>query len=271
MDSVMKKTITFLVFFSIPIILHAGDTMPVLDDSLLCRNKWKMSEYPGWGHMTFNTDGTFRTDIPNTGDHCMGTYTVSDGVLTMNIQSTFGIGILSEGVKSGTIKLSIKDIGSPFHPFALVRMDDSTERAVLWPEEILSSAGKKGTYGGTEVITIQEPGFINTNSVFLRNGPSQNAMPLFYRKDPPFETDEPYDVRSEKFLPSGQRLRIICRTVVKNRIGKWNNYWYLVTIIADKGDPLSLYSFSETDDLRNGYYYLNRPVWIYGQFITRGK
>jgi hypothetical protein len=243
----------------------------VLDDSLLCRYKWGLTEYPSWGMMSFKPDGTFRTDIPNTGEQCIGTYTVSDGVLTMNIQSTFGIGILPEGTKSGTIKLNVKDAGSPFHPFALVRMDDNSGKAILWPEEIRSPAGKKGTYGGTEIITIQEPGFINTDSVFLRNGPSQNAKPLFYRKDPPFETDEPYDVRSEKFFPSGQNLWVICRTAAKNRIGKWNNYWYLVTIIAEKGDPLCVYSFSETDDLRNGHYYLNRPVWIYGQFVTRIK
>jgi hypothetical protein len=96
--------------------------------------------------------------------------------------------------------------------------------------------GSQRIFRGTEVVTMGMKHASTTQNVKIRKGPSVSSAELIFTK-------EPYGDAGLKYVPASTEITVIARTKVKDKVGTWENYWYLV----NAGNL--------------------KEVWMYGEFI----
>lgn len=90
-------------------------------------------------------------------------------------------------------------------------------------------------YGTIDIYTINRYG-VTTDNVKIRESPSMSGKPITFIPQLFAEANRPS-------VPTGTRLRIIGRTLTRDRVQKWQNYWYLVNVGA------------------------HEKVWMFGEFV----
>ena len=100
--------------------------------------------------------------------------------------------------------------------------------------------GIKGRINGIEAISMGGKKGVTTENVRIRPKPTIDSKYLEYSNE--IEGKLPY-------YPKGWDVIIYARTLNKDKIGKWNNYWYYVELVCD------------SREMESGW------VWVYGEFI----
>ncbi len=94
---------------------------------------------------------------------------------------------------------------------------------------------------GVKAITMGVRDGITTTGVKMRTAPTTKAATVYYTTP---------DGNKVTYLDKGYSVTILARTVKKQRIGKWNNYWYYV----DHG-------------LHGDIYCSAKYAWVYAEFV----
>jgi len=116
-------------------------------------------------------------------------------------------------------------------------MNSST---ILFPvPESKLPAGIARDFNGIQVITQGCARGITTENVKIRTGPSISSKEIQFRNKLHFYPD----AIILDYVPRGSELHLIARTIERERIQSWENYWYLV----DVG--------------------IHHEVWMFGQFL----
>jgi len=101
--------------------------------------------------------------------------------------------------------------------------------------------GQKKSFNGIAVITMGRAKGKTIDAVKIRKTPSINGEAKSYY---PFPSDPP---SPQPFVPAGAGVIVIARTINKEAVKGWNNYWYLVNV----GE--------------------NREVWMFAEFVKLDK
>ncbi len=113
--------------------------------------------------------------------------------------------------------------------------------------------GRKRVVGGVRVITDGNYlAHVTTNANFRRR-PHLKAGRLYCALG-----SVASDVRRKRtpYLPKNWEIFVLARTAARERIGKWNAYWYYVDVIFDGHSG---------EDCKQA------QGWVYGQFVKRGR
>ena len=110
----------------------------------------------------------------------------------------------------------------------------------LRSEEYKVEEGIKGEIDGIEVISMGGKKGTTTENVRIRPKPTINSKYLEFNGGM---------VGRFPYYPQGYDVVIYARTINKDNIGEWNNYWYYVELDCD------------TLEMESGW------VWMYGEFI----
>ncbi|MCU0849326.1 MAG: hypothetical protein MUD12_15700 [Spirochaetes bacterium] len=112
---------------------------------------------------------------------------------------------------------------------------------IIFPmPEFKVKPGEERVHGEIKVIVLIGSTGVTTSNVKIRQSPGINSESIKYIDGINFinQTAKTYD-----FVPKGKKITIIARTKEKDKVEKWNNYWYLISVGENNG------------------------VWIYGEFI----
>ncbi len=86
------------------------------------------------------------------------------------------------------------------------------------------TAGSRRSFDGINVITMGMQMGVVTANAKIRLKPSTQARSMKY-------LESPYGPGSlTESVPAGTSLKVKARTVEKDKVGQWNNYWYLVDV-----------------------------------------
>lgn len=81
---------------------------------------------------------------------------------------------------------------------------------------------EKRNFKGVDVVVMGLKQGITTSDVKIRDTPTINGKIINYWKEMGADNLE--------FVPKGETVEVIARTVNKEKIKKWENYWYLVNV-----------------------------------------
>jgi hypothetical protein len=177
-----------------------------------------------------------------------GTYVIKGGKITLTIDKIPADKQL-EGMELRDGQLSdgilIYDEKSPKYKECLVfKEGESLYRkgeVKIWNYNSLIKKGTAFTIQGKEVTGMGAKEGSTTVIVKVREEPSVNAKEIHYTYEDAMEP--PVTVKS---LEKGKGLIVLARTKDKDKVGKWNNYWYYV-------------EFETYIDYMRG--------WVYGEFV----
>jgi len=110
--------------------------------------------------------------------------------------------------------------------------------SITFPQTKLPPDTKR-IFHGIPVVTIGEVKARTTDAVKIRKAPSVNAESFEYHSNP-FGPGT-----STPFVPAGVEVIVVARSVHKEKVKNWENYWYLVTVNWGA-----------------------QEVWMYGEFLA---
>lgn len=111
-------------------------------------------------------------------------------------------------------------------------------RIVFPVQENKVKPGTEVVYDGIPVIVLPGSG-ITTTVVKIREKPSTSSKALTYCNTVAYDpSSQEYDA-----VPKNTMVKIIARTRDKCTVGKWNNYWYCISVG------------------------MNNRVWMFGEFV----
>lgn len=179
-----------------------------------------------------------------------GTYVIRDGKITLTIdkipadQQVDGM-MLKEGeLRDGVL---IYDEKSPKYKWCLSFKKDAGKSLYLdgeikiWNHDSLIKEGTAFSMEGKEIIAMGAKDGATTAVVKIRETPSATGKEIHYTYEDAMEP--PVTVKA---LEKGKHLIVLARTKDKDKVGKYNNYWYYV-------------EFETYIDYRRG--------WVYGEFV----
>lgn len=244
-------------YFLLPAVLYvilivsftavkSADKVKSLTTEYLVSGSWGPEIWLGM-KIKFGSDGKFESSIDygQTGTDLSGSYTVKNGKLTLKIEHS--------NLDKSIIGLVLKDGISGYDPSSLKYRnyisftDKEIERLYIkdsdlriWDHNSLVKEGEPVRVNGIDAVAMAARKGSNTSVLKMREAPSQNSKELQYTYE---DVDKTYTVKA---LPVNTALTILARTKEKEKIGKWNNYWYYVEF--------------ET--------YLDyMRAWVYGEFV----
>ncbi len=226
--------------------VYSADKVKALTAEYLISGSWGPENWLGM-KIKFGSDGKFESSIDygQTGTDLSGSYTVTNGKLTLKIENS--------NLDKSIIGLVIKDGKPGYDPASLKYRnyisftDKEIERLYIkgrdlriWDHNSLIKEGEPVRVHSIDAIAMSARKGVNTSVLKMREAPSQNSRELQYTYE---DIDKTYTVKA---LPVNTALTILARTKEKEKIGKWNNYWYYVEF--------------ET--------YLDyMRAWVYGEFV----
>lgn len=205
-----------------------------------------------WGAvLSFNADGTYKMEYSSEGWDWTdsGRYELSGSGAVLKPSSCNGKAYtkpadseLSMGEAEVTVAEKKDDlrygsylsVKSRFNKKNLVGQDLVCD-TMLFPvkDSLLRNAPR--SHKGIPVITMGCAKGVTVSNVKIRKGPSVSAEALSYMRS---HGDDAQD-----FVPQGTKVTVIARTVKKEKVLSWENYWYLVDAGAEE------------------------EVWMYGEFV----
>lgn len=111
----------------------------------------------------------------------------------------------------------------------------------IWNINILTAAGDAASINGIAAVTMGVKTASTTTVIKVREAPGASAKEINFECG---DNDE-----TIKSLGKGKSLTVLARTKDKDKVGKWNNYWYYVE-----------YKKCEFDD---GF----SRGWVFGEFV----
>lgn len=167
-----------------------------------------------------------------------GVYTIRAGRLNLKFENASG-----DMFKKGeTIEWVLSDKDSLEYRWYLAYEDDKPFAINL---NSYIKAGEPLSINGLNAVSMGSVSGIVTTNLKIREEPKTEAEEIHftYNKD--------YQYITAKSLDKGSELTIYARTKDKDKVGKWNNYWYYVGMPYDDGEG-------------------GNPVltgWVFGEFI----
>jgi len=186
----------------------------------------------GVGRFHFHQGGYEDSDE----DMGVGTWSIADGVLTFaadweSWESRAGFSLSGKTAKLWISESSLRSI---------YYLEIEPDQLLIWNRSIDVAPQMRRVWRGFEVVSIGQDGFTN-NAVKVRGGPGTSYDPVELEK------------YSEIFIPEGEPVRVRARTLEKDPVGSWLNYWYLISV--------ELFHY-----MGSSYQF----VWAYGEFIDIG-
>ncbi len=177
--------------------------------------------------------------IGQTDWHLYATWEVAGpGGIVLHYVETFGSEppperdgeILFTTTRQGEIRL-LED--SVFQEYEIVLSFGDTPPVILLSEDFTVKPNLRRKVNGVDVITTGAVMGTTTQNVRVRAGPGVDAPALKYG--------------TLDSAPKGSSVRVLARTLEKERVQQWTNYWYYVENTGQEGSP--------------------RFGWMFGQFI----
>ena len=200
----------------------------------------------------FSENGKYKiVGIGEGGDLSIGSFYVEKNVLNL-IPS----GPVPELLQSKLIKLVLKSTETSLR-YKYYFYDVGNKRILFWNLNSVVPNGTIRIFNGQKVVIERGKAIINNDRVFIRDSPSQGGGKYLFLLSDNRSSDQGYTF----FLPLNHEVNLVCRTAEKNKIGKWEDYWYYVDSV------LPGYSRMKLENTQNEHD--NWSVWIYGAFLTK--
>ncbi|HOP64030.1 MAG TPA: hypothetical protein PK358_15695 [Spirochaetota bacterium] len=253
----MKKSMIFIaaiILFFLSIILlpseNEADNIWTITPESLIDGYWDSDIDTRGLEIEFKQNGKFESELVWPGEQAIaypsGTYTIKNGRLTLSIEN----GLMCEGITG--VKLEGGTPGydpvSPkyrryisFKGKQLEKLYFETKELKIWDCNSGIEEGENLKINGLEAVAMGIKEGSTTTVLKMRNAPSEKAEQVHYSYTD--EDDQKYTVKA---LPLNTSLTVLARTKKKDKVGKWNNYWYYVEF--------------ET-------YFDYMRAWVYGEFV----
>ncbi|HOP31463.1 MAG TPA: hypothetical protein PK293_13620 [Spirochaetota bacterium] len=228
----------------IPAENKADDSQSLTTDYLTSGN-WGPENILGM-KIKFTRDGRFESEI-NYGqsyNDTAGTYSIKNGKLTLVIEnSAMDSSLAGFILKNGTL---INDPSSPKYRQYISYKGKELEQLYIkgelkiWNYNTLVKEGEPLKINGREAIAMGAKEGLTTAVLKMREAPSSTAKEIHYTY---VDVDQTFTVKA---LPKDRSLIILARTKDKDKVGKYNNYWYYVEFER---------------------YFDYMRAWVYGEFV----
>jgi len=247
----IKKCIFIFLIFHIGLLINSNE-LKITKERLINRF-WSTSEILNesevkiWGglHIQFNDNKTFYAYMSkgqDKGTKISGKYEIKSGFLNLYYNNKIW---LSKGV----IKYDQKDLKYPyylvFHNDLFKAMDKILKtglKMVKWTKikdlGTIAKEGIKVKLFEDEAVSIGYKKAVTLDVLNLRSRPSLKSSRIQY---------ETVDGKKIYSLKKDFEIRVLARSVDKDFVDEWNNYWYYVEI---NNFPVSVIY-----------------AWVYGEFI----
>lgn len=227
-----------------------------ITNKLLIEHNWT----PNYGEtgfiLNFNENNEFKI-IANvqSGEGCTGTYIILNNVLIITINNIFPATAELKMYKNKEYKFYLKNSNtSVFYTQYLQCEDDKLYFGnIFWNQDSKVPPNSVRDLDGIKIITTEEMMAQTTDNVFFREKPNVNSRKYKLHIE---NWDEGTSVDSF-FLPIGGKIKILCRSYNKQKIGDLNNYWYYVLF-----DNVSYLYFEKPLKYSNKF-----TAWVYGGYI----
>ena len=249
----MKKYLFFAagLYFLVTGVLPADEQITKgLSYELLSQGRWEETAYEEAVYVIKrifqDDDGNYRFELAKEGPLGTG-YIVLEGS-TVKFEAIPG----TEDDLSSEMKKFLSQTGSvwrgtssfSFHEYIKLKPGGM----VLYNYDKPIESGDELTINGVRTVVVMKMGKANQGSK-VREGPSTSDKPVDLSK---YRTFSQRGYKAGKtFIDKDDTVYVLCRTVEKEKIGGWNNYWYLIAL---------------PDHYMEAYVDADR-AWTYGQFI----
>ena len=195
----------------------------------------------------FTREGKFESEINfgQAGTEASGSYAITKGKLNLSIEKSEPersiAGII---LKNGTL---INDPSSPKYRQYISFKGKELEQLYIkdelkiWNYNTLVKEGELLKITGRDAIAMGAIEGATTAVLKMRELPASNAKEVHYTYD---DIDQTYTVKA---LPKDTKLVILARTKDRDKVGKYNNYWYYVEFER---------------------YFDYMRAWVYGEFVN---
>lgn len=247
----LKKNIIPLVMILTFCMIRPGinkDADQSLTPENLASGTWEPENRYGM-KVKFTKNGRFEAylDYGQSYSEAKGTYAIKNGKISLIVdkipadKQVEGM-ILKEGqLLNGELRFDEK---SPKYKWYLYFKEGKSMyldgEVKIWNHKSLIPEGTEFKIDGREVVAMGSKEGSTTTVVKVRETPSATGKEINYTYEDVMETI------TVKSLEKGKPLIVLARTKEKDKVGKWNNYWYYV-------------EFEKYIDYMRG--------WVYGEFV----
>jgi hypothetical protein len=128
-----------------------------------------------------------------------------------------------------------------------------SENDLIYSKSYRFEKGTEFKLNDDKVIMMGEIEAVTTDNLKFREQPDINSRD-YYVLFP--------NGKDLNFLPKGMKIILLYRTVNKERVKFWKNYWYYIKL-----DTLENYKVYYLDDEGNKKEILGNEFWIFGEFV----
>ena len=235
--------LTAVIFTTIITGISTAAEKASLTPDYLASGKW---EIPGrdscTGKVEFTKGGRFTMfrDCGHIDEKIdgSGVFTIKGGKLNLKFENASG-----DMFKKGeTIEWVLSDKDSLEYRWYLAYEDDNPFAINL---NSYIKEGESLSINGLNAVSMGSVSGIVTTNLKIREEPNSAAEEIHYTYN------KDYQYITAKSLDKGSELTIYARTKEKDKVGKWNNYWYYVGMPYDDGEG--------GDPVLTG--------WVFGEFV----
>ena len=201
-----------------------------LTPEYLASTKWGPENLYGM-KVSFTKKGKFEANINYGQDYseAKGTYVIKNGKVTLTVdkipadKQVEGM-ILKDGqLSDGVLKYDEK---SPKYQWCLVFKEGKSMylhgEVKIWDHKSLIPEGTVFKIQGKDVVAMGAKQAETSTVVKVRETPSVKGKEIHYTYE------DAMDTVTVKSLEKGKSLIVLARTKEKDKVGKWDNYWYYV-------------------------------------------
>ena len=254
----MKKLILLAALALLsPVILAEEIALNTID--AITGKKYSFQYIIGGGELYFNKNNTYKISYSSEGWYWedAGTFQLQKGKIYLKPQQcspadkdekshytmTMGDGVCTLSKSDDTLDYlySIKCV-STYNKKNLWGSNSGNDAMTFNDETSRLPAGSARNIKNVPVITMGMKKGTTTTNVKIREKPSTKAKSLKFSRGIYGDDSELKD-----FVPAGTELTVIARTVGREKVETWNNYWYYVNVGTHVG--------------------MDDGVWVYGEFV----
>lgn len=263
-----KATISLIILVTLTLPIFSTE-QPTLSKEWLTQNDWGREYWTPFGatDFVFREDGSFEIWFGSTSREQIfvgGNWNIKGDRLHL-LRDSEGEGALSG--REGFILSSEKKEFPPLI-YRLVRAKSSFKYAYIleiveegmtndsdlmriWLKTVPAPVGEKRKVNGKETVVLKPRGAKATHNLRARSGPGTNF---------PYYTYADFgSLESDNAIPAGSEVTVLGRTTKKEKVGKWNNYWYYVEYERFERYIKKSDTFSSPGE---------GGQWVYGEFLS---
>jgi len=223
-------------FFFISLAVNAGEVQ-TLTSEYLASGLWG-PEFDVGMKIKFTPDGKFESDTNYGQDGCSanGTYSIKSGKLSLSMLNAekkdvfCGVLTLKDGIFS-------VDAASPkYRNYILFKKSEVKDLYLqddlkIWDYNSILKEGESLTVNGLSVTAVGIKSAVTTAAVKVRETPGIKGKEMLFVYDEPFGgyvSEKSVSSETVKAIQKNFPLTVLARTKEKDKVGKFNNYWYYV-------------------------------------------